>query len=230
MRVTLELADLLHVIDTLKRKYREQPVSSRDDFATLIAVYGLMIEQGYQIITNLYLPNANAVLLPGRLLYMNPLDSSTPPLDDFVHPAVDRRICVVAGCPVKKTTTTTAANGPAAAAVEENNKLSSHATTAATAPVKAVVDANANAQRVFPRVFGNKRLEGILARLDDDKIDALLVANMDEGNPQIILDYLLEANRCHSLSAFLSEDDVFVILKYFNDFLARNYSASTFHR
>ena len=84
--------------------------------------------------------------------------------------------------------------------------------------------------RIFPRVFGNKRLEGILARLDDDKIDYNFINNMDEGNPQIVLDFLLEANRIHSLSAFLSEDDLFVIFKYFNDFLARNYQAGTFQR
>ena len=85
--------------------------------------------------------------------------------------------------------------------------------------------------RVFPRfVFGNKRLEGILARLDDDKIDAQLVHNLDEGQPQMLLDYLLEANRVHSLSAFLSDDDNFLLLKYFNDFLARNYQSGTFQR
>ena len=84
--------------------------------------------------------------------------------------------------------------------------------------------------RIFPRVFGNKRLEGILARLDDDKIDYNFINNMDEGNPQIVLDFLLDANRIHSLSAFLSEDDLFVIFKYFNDFLARNYQAGTFQR
>jgi hypothetical protein len=85
--------------------------------------------------------------------------------------------------------------------------------------------------RIFPRVFGNKRLEGILARLDDDKIDYNhFINNMDEGNPQIVLEFLLEANRIHSLAAFLSEDDLFVIFKYFNDFLARNYQAGTFQR
>ena len=89
---------------------------------------------------------------------------------------------------------------------------------------------NGNGPRLFPRVFGNKRLEGILARLDDEKIDLNLLNNIDEGNPQILLEYLLEANRIHSLSAFLSEDDIFVILKYFNDFLARNYQAATFQR
>jgi hypothetical protein len=45
-----------------------------------------------------------------------------------------------------------------------------------------------------------------------------------------VLDFLLEANRIHSLAAFLSEDDLFVIFKYFNDFLARNYQAGTFQR
>jgi hypothetical protein len=87
-----------------------------------------------------------------------------------------------------------------------------------------------NGQRLFPRVFGNKRLEGILARLDDEKIDLNLLNSIDEGNPQICLDYLLEANRIHSLSAFLSEEDNFVLLKYFNDFLARNYQSGTFQR
>ena len=54
---------------------------------------------------------------------------------------------------------------------------------------------NGNGPRLFPRVFGNKRLEGILARLDDEKIDLNLLNNIDEGNPQILLEYLLEANR-----------------------------------
>lgn len=202
------------MIDALKRKYRDQAVSSREDFGTLIAVYGLMIDQGHPVITNLYLPNVKSVLLPGRLLYMNPLDHATLPTDrpeDFVHPAVDRRICLVAGCPVKKS--------PGAA----DDKLPVAPNSVRSATSATEISSNIAPVRIFPRVFGNKRLEGILARLDDDKINANLVANMDEGNPQIILDYLIEANTYHSLSAYLTDDDVFVILKYFNDFLARNH-------
>jgi hypothetical protein len=202
------------VIDALKRKYRDQAVSSREDFGTLIAVYGLMIDQGHQVITNLYLPNVKSVLLPGRLLYMNPLDHATLPTDrpeDFVHPAVDRRICLVAGCPVKKSPGTV------------DDKLPVAPNSVRSVPSATEISSNASAVRIFPRVFGNKRLEGILARLDDDKINANLIANMDEGNPLIVLDYLFEANLCHSLSAYLTDDDVFVILKYFNDFLARNH-------
>jgi hypothetical protein len=81
--------------------------------------------------------------------------------------------------------------------------------------------------RFFPRVFGNKRLEGILALLDDERINLQFINNMDEGNQKIILDYILEANRIHSyISGYLSDDDIYVLLKYFNDFLARNYPNS----
>lgn len=264
IRPTLELADLQLVLDTLKRKYRDQPVVSRDDFSTLLAVYGLMIDLGQPSINNVvYLPNALSVLLPARLLYMNPLDHTVADRpEDYVHPAVDRRICAIAGCQVRRQAaapnntntllTTTTTNGASFDGLPSPLIMSSTSSaSSAAAPVimngggktnghhnhhhvdvisNGAAAAASSSSRVFPRVFGNKRLEGILARLDDDKIDANLVINIDEGNPQLILDYLIEANKCHSLSAFLSEDDIFVILKYFNDFLARNYSAGTFHR
>jgi hypothetical protein len=51
----------------------------------------------------------------------------------------------------------------------------------------------------FPRGFGNKRLEGILTWLDDERVDINLMSNVDEGNPHMVLDYLLESNRLHSL-------------------------------
>lgn len=228
VRVNLELSDLLHVIDTIKRKYRDMPVAHKDDFNMLINVYSLMIDQGYQIITNLYLPNIQGVLLPGKLLFMNPIN---PELidkpDDYVHPAVDRRICTIAGCNINKRLV---GGGDSASSSATLLTIQNHQ-TAATPTTTNGLSPNSNPSgRMFPRVFGNKRLEGILARLDDDKIDLNLLNNIDEGNPQIILEYLFEANRVHSLSAFLSEDDVFVILKYFNDFLARNYQAGTFQR
>ncbi len=210
VKVNLDLPDLLHVVDTIRKKYKDAPILNRDDFNILMNVYSLMIDQGYQIITNLYLPNINQILVPGRLLFFHPLNADQiDKADDYVHPAVDRRICIIAGCTM-------------------NKKLLNQ--EASPTVVNSLTLTNNQNGRVFPRVFGNKRLEGILARLDDDKIDLNLVNNIDEGNPQILLEYLLEANRIHSLSAFLSEDDIFVILKYFNDFLARNYQAGTFQR
>jgi hypothetical protein len=162
-----------------------------------------MIDQGYQVITNLYLPNINGVLLPGRLLYFHPM-SSADHLDrpeEYVHPAVDRRICVIAGATMNKKM------------VDQNGYSMPIQNLTTTSPASVITNPilyspnNTNGSgvsngRIFPRVFGNKRLEGILARLDDDKIDYNFINNMDEGNPQIVLDFLLEANRIHSLSAF----------------------------
>lgn len=225
VKVNLDLPDLLHVVDSMRKKYKDLPILSRDDFNMLMNVYGLMIDQGYQIITNLYLPNINQVLVPGRVLFFHPLNTEQiERAEDYVHPAVDRRICIIAGCTMNKKLTNQEAspvNYQTLLAVQNSQMASNSASNSPN---------SIGSGRIFPRVFGNKRLEGILARLDDDKIDINLVNNIDEGNPQIILDYLLEANRIHSLSAFLSEDDVFVILKYFNDFLARNYQAGTFQR
>jgi hypothetical protein len=223
VRVNLDLPDLLHVVDSMKKKYKDTPVVNRDDFNMLMNVYGLMIDQGYQIITNLYLPNINGILLPGRVLFFHPLvaDHLDKP-EEYVHPAVDRRICIIAGCLMNKKLSNqengVSLNGVQPQIIQQQQQQNNQSSS------------SFSNGRIFPRVFGNKRLEGILARLDDDKIDPNLVNSIDEGNPQIIIDYLLEANRIHSLSAFLSEDDIFVILKYFNDFLARNYQAGTFQR
>jgi hypothetical protein len=103
VKVNLDLPDLLHVVEATRQKYKDQPVLSRDDFSTLMSVYGLMIDQGYQIITNLYLPNVSQVLVPGRTLLFHPLHADQiERADDYVHPAVDRRICVIAGCTMNK--------------------------------------------------------------------------------------------------------------------------------
>ena len=103
IKVNLDLPDLLHVVDSMKKRYKDSPITSREDFNILMNVYGLMIDQGYQIITNLYLPNINGALHPGRLLYFHPM--SADQLDrpeEYVHPAVDRRICVIAGATMNK--------------------------------------------------------------------------------------------------------------------------------
>lgn len=196
-------------------------MSLKDDFNILMSVYGLMIDQGYQAITNLYLPNINGVLLPGRLLYIHPInpDHVDKP-DDYVHPAVDRRICVIAGATINTK------NGHQ---IDQASLLSiqpvSITNLSAVSPSSLVITQNT---RTFPRVFGNKQLEGILARLDDEKIDLNVLNNIDEGNPQSILDYLLEANRVHSLGGMLSEYDISEVLRHFNNFLARNYQLGTF--
>ena len=227
IKLNLDLPDLLYVVDSLRKKYKEVAITSKEDFGILMSAYSLMIEQGYQIITNLYLPNMNCVLYPGRLLHFNgsrsPGNVYERP-DDYVHPAVDRRICMIAGINMTRKA--------AAAAASVNGGAGLLATVENTvAPLSPSSSSSATGfNRLFPRVFGNKRLEGILARLDDEKIDINFINLMDEGNPQIVLDYLLEANRIHSLNAFLSEDDIFVVLKYFNDFLARNYQQGTFYR
>ena len=92
VRAHLDLADMLHMVDTLKKKYGSEPIASKDDFKLLMNVYGLVIDQGYQIITNLYLPNTHCVLLAAKQLSL-----STANGDTCVHPAVDRRICAIAG-------------------------------------------------------------------------------------------------------------------------------------
>ncbi len=218
IKVNLDLNDLLNIIDIIRKKYNLNQIKCKNDFSTLINVYTLIIEQGYQCITNLYLPNCNSVLVPGRLLYMypigGPVDVDVPTnSDEYVHPAIDRRICIIAGAINSKklsTATTAAPSTPQAHSV---------------APSAAHAVNGGSTLRIFPRVFGNKRLENILSRLDDERIDIKYINLMDEGNPLIILEYLLEANRLHAhqMSTYLSDEDIFIVLKYFNDFYARNY-------
>jgi hypothetical protein len=85
---------------------------------------------------------------------------------------------------------------------------------------------NNNSSRLFPKIFGNKKLESILARLDDPHINPQLVETMDESNPNIVLEFLLESNKYTQITTNLSDDDIITILKYFNDFLARGYQGN----
>ena len=80
-----------------------------------------------------------------------------------------------------------------------------------------------NSSRLFPKNFGNKKLESILARLDDPHINPQLVETMDESNPNIVLEFLLESNKYTEITNNLSDDDIIIILRYFNDFLTRNF-------
>jgi len=80
-----------------------------------------------------------------------------------------------------------------------------------------------NQARLFPKIFGNKKLESILARLDDPHINPQLVETMDESNPNIVLEFLLESNKHTQITNNLSDDDIIIILKYFNDFLVNGY-------
>jgi len=83
-----------------------------------------------------------------------------------------------------------------------------------------------NPSRLFPKIFGNKKLESILARLDDPHINPQLVENMDESNPNIVLEFLLESNKYTQITTNLSDDDIIIILKYFNDFLIHGYQGN----
>ena len=80
--------------------------------------------------------------------------------------------------------------------------------------------------RLFSKLFGNKKLESILARLDDPHINPQLVENMDESNPNIVLEFLLESNKYTQITNNLSDEDIVIILKYFNDFLVRGYQGN----
>jgi hypothetical protein len=85
---------------------------------------------------------------------------------------------------------------------------------------------NNNSSRLFPKIFGNKKLESILARLDDPHINPQLVETMDESNPNIVLEFLLESNKYTQITNNLSDDDIIIILKYFNDFLTRGHQGN----
>jgi hypothetical protein len=83
-----------------------------------------------------------------------------------------------------------------------------------------------NSSRLFPKTFGNKRLESILARLDVPHINPHLVETMDESNPNIVLEFLLESNKHTQITTHLSDDDIVTILKYFSDFLTNGYQGN----
>ena len=129
--------------------------------------------------------------------------------EHYVHPSIDRRVCVKAGVKVRKAPTVTAT--ATAPAIETSS--------AASTPTNP-------SSRLFSKLFGNKKLESILARLDDPHINPQLVENMDESNPNIVLEFLLESNKHTQITNNLSDDDIIIILKYFNDFLVRGYQGN----
>ncbi|CAF4785834.1 unnamed protein product, partial [Rotaria sp. Silwood2] len=139
--------------------------------------------------------------------------SSSAQDEHYVHPSVDRRVCVKAGVKPRKTPTVTAT--VSSASPINNNS-----------PLNMVNNSSNNtnsSSRSFPKIFGNKKLESILGRLDDPHINPQLVETMDESNPNIVLEFLLESNKHTQITNNLSDDDIIIILKYFNDFLIQGY-------
>ena len=134
--------------------------------------------------------------------------SSSSQDEHFVHPSIDRRVCLKAGVKVQKSPIVTATS------TFNNNSSSNMMNNLST---------STNTSRSFPKIFGNKKLESILARLDDPHINPQLVETMDESNPNIVLEFLLESNKYTQITNNLSDDDIIIILKYFNDFLTHGY-------
>ncbi|CAF4664062.1 unnamed protein product, partial [Rotaria sp. Silwood2] len=170
---------------------------------------------------DLYLPNVDCVLHSGSHLFFYPFEreqisstsSSSAQDEHYVHPSVDRRVCVKAGVKPRKTPTVTAT--VSSASPINNNS-----------PLNMVNNSSNNtnsSSRSFPKIFGNKKLESILGRLDDPHINPQLVETMDESNPNIVLEFLLESNKHTQITNNLSDDDIIIILKYFNDFLIQGY-------
>lgn len=136
--------------------------------------------------------------------------------EHYVHPSVDRRVCVKAGVKARKTPTVTATVS-STSPINNNNPSINMMNNSQN---------NANSSRSFPKIFGNKKLESILARLDDPHINPQLVETMDESNPNIVLEFLLESNKYTQITNNLSDDDIIIILKYFNDFLTNGYQGN----
>lgn len=132
-----------------------------------------------------------------------------------MHPSIDRRVCVKAGVKSRKTPTVTAS----VSSTSSGNPNTS--TNMPNTPPN-----NTNSARSFPKIFGNKKLESILARLDDPHINPQLVETMDESNPNIVLEFLLESNKYTQITNNLTDDDITTILKYFNDFLTNGYQGN----
>ena len=132
--------------------------------------------------------------------------TSSPSAQDehYVHPSIDRRICAKAGVKTRQNPSTSPTSP-----INSNEPIN--------------MTNNNNSSRLFPKNFGNKKLESILARLDDPHINPQLVETMDESNPNIVLEFLLESNKYTEITTNLSDDDIIIILRYFNDFLTRNY-------
>jgi hypothetical protein len=71
-------------------------------------------------------------------------------------------VCIIAGANIKKQLHLPLTSSDAIQ--HQQQQLLQHATS-----------------RMFPRVFGNKRLEGILARLDDERINLQFINNKIYG-------------------------------------------------
>ncbi|UJR25623.1 hypothetical protein I4U23_006975 [Adineta vaga] len=216
----LDGKDLLNIVEQIRKKYGTKPID-KDDLSLLQNVYTLLIEQYSNVFhTNiqLYLPNVDCVLHLGSNLFFYPFEreqivsTSSPAAQNehYVHPSVDRRVCLKAGVKVQKNPTVTAT---VSSTTPNNTNMSNNSSTN-------------NSSRLFPRIFGNKKLESILARLDDPHINPQLVETMDESNPNIVLEFLLESNKHTQITNNLSDDDIIIILKYFNDFLTSGFQGN----
>ncbi|CAF4661183.1 unnamed protein product, partial [Rotaria sp. Silwood1] len=226
IKIQIDGKDLLNIIEQIKKKYGTKPID-KDDLTLLQNIYTLLIEQYSNVFnTNiiLHLPNVDCVLHAGPTLFFYPFErehilsnpSSSSQDEHYVHPSIDRRVCLKAGVKVRKTPTVTAtaraSTPPPTPLIESQTATTNMSTT--------------NSSRVFPKIFGNKKLESILARLDDPHINPQLVENMDESNPNIVLEFLLELNKHVQITNNLSDDDIVIILKYFNDFLIHGYQGN----
>ncbi|CAF1133714.1 unnamed protein product, partial [Didymodactylos carnosus] len=224
IKIQLEYKDLLTIMDSIKKKYQTKPLD-KDDFTLLQTIYQLILDVFPQTSTSssttpFYLPNVDYVLHQGNTLYYYPFEQqlvSSPQDEYYVHPSVDRRICMKASVKVRKSQSS---------ASQQQQQQQQHSTPPpASMPVSDQQQSNSSS-RLFPKLFGNKKLESILARLDDPHINPQLVENMDETNPNIVLEFLLESNKYTQITNNLSDDDITIILKYFNDFLAKNYQGN----
>jgi hypothetical protein len=148
------------------------------------------------------------------VLVQNP--SSSPQDEHHVHPAIDHRVALKSNVQKRKTTPVASKATASAPSPPPNPPVEAQ-------PAPMNNKRTNNSSRSFPKSFGNKNLESILARLDVPNINPKLVENMDESNPNIVLEFLLESNKYTQITNNLSDDDVFVILKYFNDFLTNDY-------
>ena len=151
-------------------------------------------------------------------LVSNPSSSSSLQDEHYVHPSIDRRVCLKAGVKVLKPPTVTA--------TATISSMPPAPTPSIPSTESLPISSAAHPTRLFPKIFVNKKLQSILARLDDPHINPQLVENMDESNPNIVLEFLLESNKHTQITNNLSDDDIVIILRYFNDFLIQNYQGN----
>ncbi|CAF1525788.1 unnamed protein product, partial [Didymodactylos carnosus] len=108
IKIQLEYKDLLIIIDLIKKKYQTKPLD-KDDFTLLQTVYQLILDifPNYSptLTTPFYLPNVDSVLHQGNTLYFYPFEQplvSSQQDERYVHPSIDRLICMKAGVTVRK--------------------------------------------------------------------------------------------------------------------------------